>query len=85
MADSLNKIYVGFEQLLVIEKKIMASLQKFEDYDDPVKKMEAERIVEDELLPRTSTLMNALSKIEATGQSIKIQKNKELERSSMRN
>src|SRR5258705_10747281 len=28
MADSLNRIYTGFEHLLVIEKRIMLSLQK---------------------------------------------------------
>jgi len=81
--DSLSKIFIGFEQLLVFEKEIMASLQKFNDYDDPVKKLEAEGIVEDELLPRTSTLMNALIKVEATGQSIRTQKGKDLEESFM--
>jgi len=60
LIDSLQKVFGGFEQLLSIEKKITGSLVKFEDYDDPFIKLEAERIVEDELLPRTAALISAL-------------------------
>src|SRR5450432_4152071 len=52
IVGDMNHIYAGFERLLVIERTIMGLLQKFEDYDDPVAKLEAERIIEDELLPR---------------------------------
>ncbi len=61
--DSLQEFYTRFESLLVIEKKIMGSLQKFEDYDDPVLKMEAEQMVEDELIPRTVQLTASLNSI----------------------
>jgi len=81
MVDSLNKIYTGFEQLLVIEKGIMSSLNKFEDYDDPVAKLESERIIEDELFPRTSSLINALTRIVLYEQNIRTQKNQDLEES----
>src|ERR1700694_2235216 len=40
MSDSLNKIYSGFERLLFIERRVMGSLEKFTDYDDPVAKLE---------------------------------------------
>ncbi|MEP6952399.1 MAG: PAS domain S-box protein [Ginsengibacter sp.] len=80
MADSLQKIYTGFEQLLVVEKRIMSSLQTFENYDDPVAKLEAERLVEDELLPRTSSLINSLSVITSNEINIRNQKNKDLEK-----
>src|SRR2546423_8418338 len=60
LTDSINKFFAGFEQLIIIEKKMMASLQTFKDYDDPVKKLEGERMVEDELLPRTSELIDGL-------------------------
>jgi PAS domain S-box-containing protein len=83
MADSLNKVFTGFEQLLIIEKKTMSSLQKFEDYDDPVAKFESERMIEDEVLPRTSTLMNTLAKIVSYEQNFRLQKNSELEHSFM--
>ena len=84
MADSLQKIYTGFEQLLVVEKGVMSSLQKFEDYNDPVAKFESERIIEDEVLPHTSRLMNSLSGIISYEQNIRNQKNKDLEEYSMR-
>src|SRR5580658_1906432 len=38
--DSLQKIYIGFDQLLAVEKGIMGSLRSFSDYDDPVTKLE---------------------------------------------
>jgi len=82
MTDSLHKIYTGFEQLLVIEKRIMALLQKFEDYDDPAAKLTSEMLVEDELFPRTSSLTNALSVLVSYEQNIRSQKNKYLEKSS---
>lgn len=55
MSTSFKNIFLKFEQLLDIEKQIMSSLSNFEDYDDPVKKLEAERLVEDEILPRTAS------------------------------
>ncbi|MDB5280210.1 MAG: Histidine kinase [Ferruginibacter sp.] len=83
MADSLQQVFVNFEQLLLVEKKLMASLKKFEDYDDPVIKLEAEAIVEDELLPRTSALMNALGKVASFERELRTQNNNSLEHSSM--
>jgi signal transduction histidine kinase/DNA-binding response OmpR family regulator len=82
MAD-INKIYTGFEEILNIQEKIMGSLRKFSDYDDPVAKLEAERIVEDELLPRTARLIEELNKVVSNAEAIRIQKDQELERSSM--
>lgn len=80
--DSLNAVYAGFEDLLGIEKNIMASLHTFQDYDDPVTKLEAERQIEEEVLPRTSALMNSLSNINIYAQGIRQQGNAELESSS---
>jgi signal transduction histidine kinase/CheY-like chemotaxis protein len=83
IADSLNNVFVNFEELLVFERKIMSSLHQFQDYDDPVLKLEAERIVEDEVIPRSSALMNKLDGIVSRTKNIRIQKNAALERSSM--
>jgi signal transduction histidine kinase/CheY-like chemotaxis protein len=80
--DSLEKVYAGFEQLLRIERGIMGSLNEFRDYDDPVTKLEAERKIEEEVLPRTTALMNALSTIYTFEQGIRNQTNSRLERSS---
>jgi signal transduction histidine kinase/DNA-binding response OmpR family regulator len=83
MPTDLKNIYTGFEQLLLIEKKTMVSLGKFEDYDDPVAKLEAERVVEDELLPRTAILIGELDKMDSRASESRIQKNKDLEHFSM--
>ncbi|MEP6677054.1 MAG: PAS domain-containing protein [Ferruginibacter sp.] len=82
--DSLNKIFIGFDQLIILEKKIMTSLKTFEDYDDPVIKLEAERLIEDELLPRTSALRNTLAGIVSTGTSVRTIKNNNLQLSAVR-
>ncbi|MEP7106859.1 MAG: PAS domain S-box protein [Ferruginibacter sp.] len=79
MRDSLNHIFTGFEQLMAVEKMIMLSLQTFDDYDDPVAKLESERLVEDELLPKTSSLINTLAGIVSHEMNIRDQKNDDLE------
>ena len=61
--DSLRGLFESFDELLAIEKQIMRSLEHFSDYDEPVAKLEAESKVEDEVLPRTTLLINTLSGI----------------------
>jgi len=80
--DSLDRVYAGFEQLLLIERGLMGSLKEFKDYDDPVTKLEAERKIEEEVLPRTTALMNSLSNIYTFEQGIRNQVNGRLESSS---
>ena len=80
--DSLHKVYAEFNKLLVIEKTIMNSLNGFEDYDDPVTKLEAERKIEEEILPRTGALINSLNNISSYVQSIRWQENINLRRST---
>jgi len=80
--DSLHKIYIGFNRLLYIERTIMSSLKEFKDYDDPVIKLEAERQVEDEILPRTAALISDMNRIISFGQKLRNQENARLERSS---
>jgi serine phosphatase RsbU (regulator of sigma subunit) len=58
--DSIESIFGKFEELLVIEKKIMKGLISFEDYENPKKKFVAEDIVESEVLPRTDEIMASL-------------------------
>jgi signal transduction histidine kinase len=82
--DSINSIYTGFGELLAIEKNIMGSLKEFSDYDDPVIKLEAERKVEEEILPRTAALINSLNAIHDFQVSVRARTGNELERSSMK-
>ena len=59
----LDTIFTSFEELIAIEKEIMATLVSFEDYEDPMIKLLAENSVEDEVLPRTSVLEQQLQEI----------------------
>ncbi|MES1224112.1 MAG: HAMP domain-containing protein, partial [Bacteroidota bacterium] len=80
--DSIDRVYTDFEELLAIEKNIMGSLKEFKDYDDPVIKLEAERKIEEEILPRTTALMNSLEAIHTFVVSSRVKESNELERSS---
>ena len=80
--DSLIKVLAEFEELLVIEKEIMKSLQKFQDYDDLVIKLTAESKVEEEVLPRTDALMASLNRIEAGQKEVRRLANIDAEESS---
>jgi signal transduction histidine kinase len=81
--DSLHSLFNGFEELLAIEGNIMQSLQNFSDYDDPVIKLEAERIVEDDILPRTTKLLGCLDTIYDRGMTIQVEEGVKLEKASM--
>jgi signal transduction histidine kinase/CheY-like chemotaxis protein len=81
ISDSLQQVFVRFEQLLAVEKQIMGSLQKFEDYDDPVTKLEAERMLDDEVLPQTASIMRSLNDLHAQGHRYLEWHNKSLARS----
>ncbi len=80
--DGMQKVFAEFEELIEIEKKIMLSLQAFKDYDNPVVKLEAERKVEDDILPRTGALMNSLNRIYDRLSDARFAENVKLERSS---
>jgi signal transduction histidine kinase/CheY-like chemotaxis protein len=67
ITDSLQQVFYHIERLLVVEKEIMNSLQKFKDYNDPVTKMEAERKIEDEVLPQTAAIVRSLNNIHKLG------------------
>jgi nitrate/nitrite-specific signal transduction histidine kinase len=75
---------LDFETLLTIEKTIMTSLDKFEDYDDPVTKLEAERIVEEEVFPRTAYIIRSVDNIHNYGLMIRTNESDKLEKSSSR-
>jgi len=56
----LDSSFIQFEALIDIEKDIMNELQKFEDYEDPIKKFMAEDMIESEILPRSAALIRTL-------------------------
>ncbi|MHB8207702.1 ATP-binding protein [Mucilaginibacter sp.] len=83
MTDSLHQVFKGFENLLGVEKQLMASLGKFTDYDDPVIKLTAEQTIEDEIIPRTTRLLKLLDQVDANERKIKIREYQNLESYSM--
>src|SRR5207253_1309773 len=70
LTDSLNKEFARFEQLSVHENEIMHLLVNFDDYQDPLKRLGAENIIESEILPRTDVLMGTIENIISTQQQI---------------
>jgi PAS domain S-box-containing protein len=63
LEDSLKNILTGFAQLILDERSIMSLLQKFDDYNDPSKKFEAEEQLESVVLPQSLALFNSLNNI----------------------
>jgi signal transduction histidine kinase/DNA-binding response OmpR family regulator len=84
ITDSLQNVFARYEQLMSVEKEIMNSLQKFTDYDDPAVKMEAERQVEEEVLPQTAVIMSLLLNVHNYGWRIYSLDNRYLENSRVR-
>ena len=82
--DSLNKILVGFENVMAIEKNIMTGLDEFKDYNDPIIKLHAERIIEAEVIPRTTLLMKSLNNIRNHWINIRNEESTLVEQSSMK-
>ncbi|MEO8583406.1 MAG: response regulator [Flavitalea sp.] len=80
--DSLQKVFTGFENLMVIEKGIMTSLNNFDSYNDIVLKLEAERTIEDEVLPHTGELMTTIKNINVYGQELRMTERANLDKSS---
>lgn len=80
--DSLQKVYADFENLIAVQKRIMSTLSTFENYDDPITKMEMELSVEDEIIPRTASLLSDMNYIMSTEQVIRTQANSNLQSSS---
>jgi serine phosphatase RsbU (regulator of sigma subunit) len=62
-AQSLARVFSGFNELINVETGIMNTLVTFDDYENPQKKFEAEDMIESEVLPRTQEIMALLGGI----------------------
>lgn len=62
-ADSLKKVLNDYEELVQYENQIMHDLVSFDDYQDPMKKFAAEDLIETQIIPRSQSIANMLSKI----------------------
>ena len=61
--DSLLTFIIDFEALIKSEKKIMSILVNFDDYENPAKKFLCENIIEEEILPKTKSMIKKLNSI----------------------
>lgn len=72
---AMDTVFLKFDTLIDIQRNaIMANLQSFESYEDPLTKLLAEDAIESQVIPRTTDLLARLDKIklkqdQATAQS----------------
>lgn len=78
----LQEIFSDVEILLEKERIVIHSLQEFADYDDPSIRMEAERVIEDEVIPRTTAVTGKLNRLVIFQQGMRAREQDKLERSS---
>lgn len=62
-ADSAASMIFQFEKLMIYEKQVMNTLVKFDDYEDPMKRFAAEEILENEVLPQSTRIIDNLNYI----------------------
>jgi len=60
----MDTVFLKFDTLQDVQKKsIMANLQSFENYEDPLTKLLAEDAIESQVIPRTTDLITRLNRI----------------------
>ncbi|HZI25362.1 MAG TPA: methyl-accepting chemotaxis protein, partial [Chryseolinea sp.] len=63
----MDTVFYKFDTLLTVQKEsIMANLQSFEHYEDPLTKLLAEDAVESQVIPRTTDLISRLNRVAVT-------------------
>lgn len=63
---TMDSVFTRFDSLLNIQKEsIMANLQSFEDYEDPLTKLLAEDAIESQVIKRTTVIIGMLDRITA--------------------
>ncbi len=63
----MDTVFLKFDTLLSVQKEsIMANLQSFEHYEDPLTKLLAEDAIESQIIPRTTDLISRLNRIAVT-------------------
>jgi PAS domain S-box-containing protein len=62
---AMDTVFLKFDTLINIQKEsIMAPLQSFENYEDPITKLLAEDVIESQIIPRTSDLIRRLDHLD---------------------
>ena len=82
--DSLLRMFAAYDQIILVQKEIMQTLNDFADYNDPSKRFEMEMMAEDNIIPGTSALIGTLNNIMKMQEAIRINANADLQESSTR-
>ncbi len=61
--QKMEKLFVEYETVIREQEKIMKSLVKFDDYQDPMRKFLAEEQLESEIIPNTNRIMISLREL----------------------
>jgi len=62
----MDTVFLKFDTLINVQKEsIMANLQSFENYEDPLTKLLAEDAIESQIIPRAADLITRLNRIAA--------------------
>jgi methyl-accepting chemotaxis protein len=78
----MDTIFHEFDTLLSIQKEtIMANLQTFENYEDPLTKLLAEDAIESQVIPRTNDIISRLNKVASRQTTISDKADKDVEAS----
>jgi len=62
-SDSILPIFMDFETLVQSQRKIMQLLRNFEDYENPSRKFRAEEIIEEEIIPKSKSILKRLTDV----------------------
>jgi PAS domain S-box-containing protein len=75
----MDTAFVQFDRLIKTQQEsIMSTLQTFENYEDPTAKFLAEDAVESQVIPRTTELINLLTKVAKMQDTITSQSDQEI-------
>jgi len=61
----MDTVFTKFDKLITVQKEsIMANLQTFDNYEDPLTKLLAEDAIEGQIIPKTKEIVKLLNKID---------------------
>ncbi|HTJ50986.1 MAG TPA: GAF domain-containing protein [Cyclobacteriaceae bacterium] len=61
----MDTVFTKFDKLILVQKEsIMANLQTFDNYEDPLTKLLAEDAIEGQIIPKTKEIVKLLNKID---------------------
>lgn len=75
----MDTVFLKFDTLIGTQKQsIMANLQSFENYEDPLTKLLAEDAIESQIIPRTADLITRLNRIAAKQNSVTLRSDEDV-------